>query len=664
LLQPSEPDFGSVALDVQPKLVPIDQPDLGDMRAHDVALSHLNARGFIQFHPLLAQRLDDFKAAIFMGHALYWSKHLAQQQPHRKGWFFMSAAQWTQATGLSTREQTTVRGALVKRGLLLEALAGRPAIMHFKVDLQATAALLGQKEMNWVTMTELFRASIRFYKPLADICSSVGAGLYLSYLLQRQSHALRNPSADSTPTKLFPGEFVYRPEQARIALCLGSKAQRNARDKLKASGLIREGRSSQEVVATRVNLSAIASCLQAQGERTIRKSGPRKPYIEHPGNKTPIDLALVQPTAKPRVAAILKRSGASLPQRQLNLFTPIGLIANWRATPLVEDEGALHAGAASLTTKTTAPADTPASLVVSLFSTGQVARSSVQDAGAGLAPPEHSGAAKISTDSVAFGNDAALLSMPICRFVEPNLPLCRNYKEQGISRYFQTTTPPAESPVDTDGSRRCVEQAKADETPDSETSVTKRVAASPANRATHEPVEQAFVGVANEESHEASRIAPGHLVAQGRGCASVEPDTTSGLILPERLDAASRAGVLSMVARAPIELQQPLLDELAGNLSIPNKTIHNPIGWLHSLIQRQRQGTVELALAPQIAQQRLRRQQHKDRLIGSPVTTGLATVADTGALVADAFDPEIKRVHLQRLEELKKSFPTSRGGRR
>mgnify|MGYP001757018052 CR=1 FL=1 len=51
--------------------------DMGDISAHDVALGHLNARGYIQFHPLLAQRLNNFKAAIFLGHALAWSRYLS-----------------------------------------------------------------------------------------------------------------------------------------------------------------------------------------------------------------------------------------------------------------------------------------------------------------------------------------------------------------------------------------------------------------------------------------------------------------------------------------------------------------------------------------------------------------------------------------------------------
>ena len=84
----------------------------------DETLQRVSAQGFIQFHPALAELLG-FKAALFLGHALYWSRHLARTQPKRNGWFFMTARQWEQATGLTTREQASVRELLVERNLLI-----------------------------------------------------------------------------------------------------------------------------------------------------------------------------------------------------------------------------------------------------------------------------------------------------------------------------------------------------------------------------------------------------------------------------------------------------------------------------------------------------------------------------------------------------------------
>ena len=658
MLQPSDPDLGFGPYDTQPLLVPHESPDLGDMRAHDVALSHLNARGFIQFHPMLAQQLDDFKAAIFLGHALYWSKHLAQIQPHRKGWFFMSAAQWTQATGLSTREQVSVRAALTSQGILREALAGRPAVLHFKVDLETTAKLLGLPQLTWSSMTELYRTCIRFYKPLADICGSVGAGLYLSYLLQRQSFTLRNPPSNGSAVELFPGEFVYRPEQARIALCLGSKTQRNAREKLKAAGFIKEGRASHELVATRVNLAAIASCLQAQGERTIRKSAPRK----RPVLDTPRDLALVPAAcaSDTGTSPLLRRANSQLSQRQLNLFSPVGRISKWHLDRVADDQLAPPDDAASLFKPKLGPVSSPTGLVLSLFAPGLEARSKQQEAAA-TAPstsasasrrnvgsqPEHQPRTKLSTNSDASGNHVALLSSAIRPFVDPNLPFCRNYKEQGISRFFQTTT---SWPVDDSGQAkagRCrVEKTRGTEIPNQEAAIDRKTLAATVTRAS------------------------GGDLGQSSGVVGRTSDwSTQQLILPELLDVAMHSAVLATVSKAPSELRQAFLDELAGHLGIPNKTIHNPAGWLHRLIQRHATGYVDLAMASQVAVLRLRKRRHQERMdaaLSSSLKHGTGAINEARPLGNEevASDSEVKKIHRLRLQELKAQFSRQQGSRK
>jgi hypothetical protein len=665
---------------------PADQPDLGDMRAHDVALSHLNARGFIQFHPLLAQRLNDFKAAIFLGHALYWSKHLHQSQPHRKGWFFMSAAQWTQATGLSTREQVSIRAALVARGMLLEALAGRPAVMHFKVDLQKAAELLGQPDMSWASMAELFRPSIRFYKPLADICSGVGAGLYLSYLLQRQSFALRNPSTDESTVSMFPGEFVYRPENARIALCLGIKAQRNARDKLKAAGFIREGRSSLAVVATRVNLSAIASCLQAQGQQTIRKNAPRQRSTREPIR----DLALVSATqgrsSKHETGAMLRRVSADEAQSQLSLFTPVGLVSRWafqRAAPdrLAPRDDVATQRQLGAQKADQATSESAAGLVMRLFTSSQADPIQSHDAAPSSTPKANAqinGASvvpKLPTNSVASSYFPALLSNPICLFVEPNLPFCRNYKEQGIPRYFQTTTTtPVDNLAERAVGRRRVEIIKKPGYRDSETTADQEIKATGSMAATVSNLSAGRWGGSHSQGKalKTPEIKPPSFLEITKVTVSERSELAAGLVIPDTLASHMRVGLLATVAWAPADMQQPFLDELAGQLAIPGKTIHNPIGWLHSLIRRHGEGFVALAMAPQVAAQRMAYQRHQARMaqtVASASTNDAPLPSSGAALIngapaAQVVDSEAKRVGLDRLRELKQAFASQRGGRR
>ena len=93
---------------------------------------------------------------------------------------------------------------------------------------------------------------------------------------------------------------------------------------------------------------------------------------------------------------------------------------------------------------------------------------------------------------------------------------------------------------------------------------------------------------------------------------------------------------------------------------MPNKTIHNPIGWLHTLIRKQAEGFVALALAPQVAEQRRSRQRHQQRL-AKAVTSATQEPAATAAAQPSS-DSEIKRTHRQKLQELRATFEAKRGG--
>lgn len=610
--------------------------DMGDISAHDVALGHLNARGFIQFHPLLAQRLNSFKAAIFLGHALAWSKYLAQAQPHRRGWFYMSAAQWREATGLSTHEQTAARGELVQRGLLEDALAGRPAILHYRVNLQATATFLGLDQLSWESMGELFRSCIRFYKPLSDVCGSVTAGLYLSFLLQRQSFALRNPVSEATAVQLFPGEFSYRPDHARIALCLGIKAQRNAREKLKLAGFIREGRASNEVVATRVNLSAIAACLQAQ-DRPARKRTLRKAAAE-------MELVPAPKPAKP-----IKDSGftgslsrSTLPQRQLNLFTPIGLAS--RQGPGGSAHQAEHA-----------PTRSSDQLVQTLFAANLFGRNGNEGDAAPTAVQPVPALPELSTGEGSPADEFALFENPICPFLNANLPFFKNYKDKGISKGFQTTTttPPVDNFVGDAPSRRRVEISGKQEC---KTAADQKIDGNAVICGTESVFRDGGWGGSQklEKRLKTPEIQSGALAGERSGLAD-------HLVLPDRLDASLHAGLLATVAQAPKELQQTFLDELAGHLLIPNKTIHNPSGWLHSLIRRHRDGFVSLALAPQVAEQRARRLRHQERIATAVMSPPASP--EVGSVTTAHAEPEseVQRTQRQLLKELRASFGAKRG---
>ena len=202
----------------------------------DVTLHLARHHWFVQFYPALAAKLGSYKAALFLGHALYWTRYLAEKQEGRVGWFFMSASQCQQTTGLSAREQGSVRKLLRSLGLIEERLAGMPATLHYRVNVPALLQWAGiackEPGRSAVAMKAVdtwLCESVRFYKPLADCAGSVAGGLYLSLLVQKQREWR---GADG---------FTRLPQQ-RISelLAWGTKTQRNAREKLKTCGLLQE----------------------------------------------------------------------------------------------------------------------------------------------------------------------------------------------------------------------------------------------------------------------------------------------------------------------------------------------------------------------------------------------------------------------------------------
>src|SRR3990167_5315636 len=258
--------------------------------------------------------------------------------------------------------------------------------------------------------------------------------------------------------------------------------------------------------------------------------------------------------------------------------------------------------------------DSPAGLVMSLFAPAGVERTQPQDSAAiqhrSLSPgvlaavPNGPASIELSTEALTSVGRNALLSYPIRRFVEPNLPFCRNSKEQGIPRYFQTTTSLSVDNSEHSASRR--RRVEKDETERPKATVVHQIDDG---------------GSPQEVGGDPSNTVGIHECKPGKSPASLECPSgqepksigkqATELVLPSRLDASLRAGVLATVTQAPSELRQAFLDELAGHLAIPSKKIHNPAGWLHSLIRRHGQCNEALGM-----EQRVRQRRHQERLAG------------------------------------------------
>nr|WP_145549990.1 hypothetical protein [Variovorax boronicumulans] len=254
----------------------------------DLVLQHLNARGFVPFHPTLAQHLGH-KAALFLGLCLYWTHHAARNNPQRQGWIHLSAREIKEATTLSRREQDTVRAMLVGAGLIEQHLAGRPAVMHFRIKLRQLANRLEIIDGGTATAESAwawFEKSISFYRPLGDLAGGASGGLYLSLVLRRQRRALLDPGAAG-------GQVQVWTQEIERVLCLTPKVQRTIRERLTRSGLVTITSASRFGVYLRVNLHAVLACVRGQdiaplptpstplatsGRRTLASKGaPRLP---------------------------------------------------------------------------------------------------------------------------------------------------------------------------------------------------------------------------------------------------------------------------------------------------------------------------------------------------------------------------------------------------
>jgi hypothetical protein len=232
------------------------QPASDTARESEEVLKHLNARGFVPFHPTLAQHLGH-KPALFLGLCLYWTRHGARNNPHRQGWFYLSAHEITAATTLSRREQESVRELLSAADLIEQQLVGRPAKMHYRLKLRQLANRLEVIDAATATPDTVwawFEKSVSFYRPLGDLAGSAAGGLFLSFILRQQRKALLAGRAADV--------LRVDPSDIERTLCLSPKVQRSVRQRLMRLGILTTPLNAASML--RVNIQAILACLRGQ----------------------------------------------------------------------------------------------------------------------------------------------------------------------------------------------------------------------------------------------------------------------------------------------------------------------------------------------------------------------------------------------------------------
>lgn len=301
----------------------------------------LLGKRFVAYHPGLADLTGSPKAALMLGHALYMSRIVLEKQPDRKGWFWKTAEEWRQATGLSVREVETARKILTASGILLEQRKGMPAKLWFRVDLERLAESLcqhaeqGYRPWSWEDriLKAVLGRPVVFYAPFAWIAQSATAGLYLSALFHQFRQALNDGDVADE------GWITSPLTRTMEALHLGQKAVRNARRSLREASLIEEQRENQmqaELMTriamadlpTRIALEASKHhCLSEYDKQecrnTTNKSGPkRETRVAHTAEQ---DLPEAQNNSCPkRGTSSAERAGFS--NKEIN--TPYLLLHN------------------------------------------------------------------------------------------------------------------------------------------------------------------------------------------------------------------------------------------------------------------------------------------------------------------------------------------------
>ena len=88
----------------------------------------------IAFHRVFVTLTGSVKAAVLLSQAVYWQKRAKQAD----GWWYKTAKEWTEETGLTKREQDTARRECEK--YLNTDLRGIPATLYWQVNEEALRA--------------------------------------------------------------------------------------------------------------------------------------------------------------------------------------------------------------------------------------------------------------------------------------------------------------------------------------------------------------------------------------------------------------------------------------------------------------------------------------------------------------------------------------------
>ncbi|SMG61283.1 hypothetical protein [Paraburkholderia susongensis] len=197
----------------------------------------------IAFGTRLARITGHPKDAMLLSQLVYWTRR-GRDVGGNGGWVHKTREHWFAETGLSREEQENARRRLRIRNLVMEWRGGRPACLHYRLDVKAMStavrancrmvgplpASIEAIRTDEGAMQELLGPTVAFRRVFVDLVGNVNAALLLSRMVQLQRREADHQSTWFTQTGI----------EWQRTLGLNRVQQENARQRLVRQGLIRE----------------------------------------------------------------------------------------------------------------------------------------------------------------------------------------------------------------------------------------------------------------------------------------------------------------------------------------------------------------------------------------------------------------------------------------
>ncbi|AFT86020.1 hypothetical protein [Paraburkholderia phenoliruptrix] len=226
----------------------------------------------IAFGTRLARITGHPKDAMLLSQLVYWTRR-GRDVGSNGGWVHKTREHWFAETGLSREEQENARRRLHDRNLVMEWRGGRPACLHYRLDVQAMSTavrascrMVGPLPVSIEAirtdegaLQELLGPTVAFRRVFVDLVGNVNAALLLSRMVQ-----LQRREADQQATW-----FTQSGLEWQRSLGLNRVQQENARRRLVRQGLIRE--LTRPNTGKRVFTQINATELRHQLERLVSR---------------------------------------------------------------------------------------------------------------------------------------------------------------------------------------------------------------------------------------------------------------------------------------------------------------------------------------------------------------------------------------------------------